>query len=234
MDFAASSAVDSPADAIPAAAAVRLRVRHLRLARGGKTVADVPDFSLAAGEALALVGPSGAGKTTALMALALMHRPDAGEIVIAGVRPWALGRPAQDRFRGAHIGLIFQSFHLVDALSVRANIALAARCAGRRAEAERLDMLLARLGLAEIAHRRADRISHGQAQRVAVARALMNRPALILADEPTSALDDRNAENLLALLKASAALEDAALLITSHDRRVLESVSRVVRLGGPA
>jgi putative ABC transport system ATP-binding protein len=209
----------------------RLNVRGLRLARGGGII-EIPDFSLEAGQALALVGPSGCGKTTALMAMSLMLRPAAGTIAVDGVEPWTFAGHARDRFRGQRIGLIFQSFHLVDALSVRSNIALAARCAGRSIELQRLELLLAQLGLAEIADRRSDRISHGQAQRVAVARALMNRPSIILADEPTSALDDHNAEALLALLKASAATEGAALLITTHDRRILDKVDRIVTLGG--
>lgn len=209
----------------------RLCATGLQLERGGQVIAQLPDFSLHAGESLALVGPSGSGKTTALMALALMHRPVAGSVIINGVEPWNLRRHARDLFRGANIGLIFQSFHLVDALTARANIALAARCAQKPVDAARMDGLLARLGLAEVADRRADRLSHGQAQRVAVARALLNKPALILADEPTSALDDHNAETLLNLLKECAVTEHAALLITSHDRRVLTSVQRTISLG---
>jgi putative ABC transport system ATP-binding protein len=178
-----------------------------------------------------MVGPSGCGKTTALMALSLMHRPAAGDIMIDGVRPWTLGASARDQFRGRNIGLVFQSFHLVDALSVRGNVVLAARCARSAIDPERLDRLLARLGLTEIAEHGVDRISHGQAQRVAVARALMNRPALILADEPTSALDNRNAEAMLALLRDCAKEENAALLVTSHDERVLGAVDRTISLG---
>ncbi|HEY4075597.1 MAG TPA: ATP-binding cassette domain-containing protein [Rhizomicrobium sp.] len=213
-------------------AITRLNVTGLRLARAGTHIADVPDFALGAGETLAVVGPSGCGKTTALMALSLMHRPAAGDITIDGTRPWTLRASARDQFRGRNIGLIFQSFHLVDALSVRANVALAAHCARSTSDPKRLDYLLTRLGLAEIAGRRVDRISHGQAQRVAVARALMNRPALILADEPTSALDNRNAEALLVLLGDCAKEENAALLVTSHDERVLGAVSRTISLGG--
>lgn len=238
MDIAAIPLADLPSggSAIfpsPSGQDPRLHVAGLRLSRGDREIA-VPDFSLAAGESMALIGPSGSGKTTALMALSLMHPPVAGSIAIDGTSPWTLGRRARDRFRGAHIGLIFQSFHLMDALSVRVNIAFAARCAGKSVDRKHLDHLLAQLRLTDVADRRADRISHGQAQRTAVARALMNRPAIILADEPTSALDDRNTDSLLSLLKTCAATEKTALLIASHDKRVLDSVDHTVRLGGAA
>jgi len=238
MDTAAVPLADVPSGASeisrsPSGLGPRLRVTGLRLSRGNRQIA-VPDFRVGAGESAALVGPSGSGKTTALMALSLMHPPVDGSVAIDGTEPWTLSRRARDRFRGAHIGLIFQSFHLVDALSVRANIALAARCVGQAADQERLNHLLAQLGLAEVADRRADRISHGQAQRTAVARALMNRPSIILADEPTSALDDRNTEILLSLLKMCAATEKVALLIASHDRRVLDAIDHTVRLDGAA
>jgi ABC-type lipoprotein export system ATPase subunit len=236
MKVTAIAPAEAPAVAqsLPTATSpARLSVHALRLARGCRAI-EIPDFALEAGKTLALVGPSGSGKTTALMALSLMHKPAEGMISIDGVEPWAFNRRARDHFRGQHIGLIFQSFHLVDALSVRSNIALAARCAGKPADPQRIDHLLTQLGLAEISDQRSDRISHGQAQRVAVARALVNRPSIILADEPTSALDDRNAETLLKLLKASAVTEQAALLITSHDRRVLDKVDLIVTLGGGA
>lgn len=203
----------------------------LVLARDGRTFARVPDFELAAGASLALVGASGSGKSTALMAIAGVRPPQQGSIKIEGSDPWSLRRRARDRFRGRRIGLVFQSFHLVDALSVRANVWLAAQCAGYpEHESDRMDRLLDRLGLSDIRHRRADRISHGQAQRVAVARALLNRPAVILADEPTSALDDANAEALIKLLTNSARLEKAALVVATHDRRVLTVVDRVAQM----
>ncbi|MEJ1968241.1 MAG: ATP-binding cassette domain-containing protein [Rhizomicrobium sp.] len=207
-----------------------LAATDIRLARNRKRFARLPDLCLAAGQSVAIVGPSGCGKTTALMALAGIRAPDGGRIAIEGTDPWALGGGARDRFRGRRIGLVFQSFHLVDALSVRANVRLAAQCAQAPPEPERLDRLLERLGLAAVAARRADRISHGQAQRTAIARALLNRPAVILADEPTSALDDANTQTLMALLVESAVLENAALVVTSHDRRVLASVDRVVEM----
>ncbi len=208
-----------------------LTTRNVVLARNGKSFARLPDLDVASGQSVAIIGPSGCGKTTALMAIAGIRAPQGGTIAIGESNPWKLGRRARDGFRGRRIGLVFQSFHLVDALSVCANVQLAAQCAGYPLhEPERLKLLLDRLGLGSIQSRRADRISHGQAQRTAIARALLNRPAVILADEPTSALDDDNTEAIMTLLKENAVAENAALILATHDRRVLTRVDTVVEM----
>jgi len=208
-----------------------LTVSNVVLARNGRQIARLPDFQVAAGQSVAIVGASGSGKTTALLALAGVRPPFAGTIDIVGTDPWKLTAHARDGFRGKRIGLVFQSFHLVDALSVGANIWLATRCAGYPVhERSRLHDLLERLGLDAVEHRRADRVSHGQAQRVAIARALLNRPAVILADEPTSALDNANTRGLMKLLTDSAVAEKTALVVATHDERVLGEVDRVVEM----
>lgn len=217
-------------DAIPAV----LTTRGLTLARGGQLVASLPDLDVAPGQSLAIVGASGSGKSTALLALAGIRAPAQGDVTIENTRLWQLPAHHRDRFRGRRIGLVFQSFHIVDAVSVAANLALAARCAGLPRDRARIAGLLERLGLGAFAERRADRISHGQAQRVAVARALVNRPAVVLADEPTSALDDTNAARLLALLRETALGEGAALIIATHDRRVIDAVDTVVTMKAAA
>jgi putative ABC transport system ATP-binding protein len=211
-----------------------LTTRGVTLARNGQVFASLPDLDLASGRSLAILGASGAGKTTALLALAGIRAPAGGEISVGGIAPWRLPPHRRDRFRGHRIGLVFQTFHIIDAVSVAANLALAARCAGSRSDRGRIASLLQRLGIAEIARRRADRISHGQAQRVAVARALVNRPAVVLADEPTSALDDGNAASLMALLKETAAAEGAGLIIATHDRRVIDAVDATVSMAAAA
>jgi putative ABC transport system ATP-binding protein len=201
------------------------------LARNGKRFARLPDIALAPGQSLAVTGPSGSGKSTALLALAGVRAPFAGTITIEGLDLWKLGRSARDGFRGRRIGLVFQSHHLVDALTVAANVRLAAQCAGHPFyQPGRLEAMLEHLGLSSIRNQRADRISQGQAQRVAVARALLNRPAIVLADEPTSALDDDNCHRLMALLAQTAAAEKAALIIATHDRRVLGAVARTIEM----
>lgn len=211
-----------------------LTTRSVILARSGCAFASLPDLDVVTGQSLAILGASGSGKTTALLALAGIRAPAGGEITIDGTSLWGLPGHRRDRYRGQRIGLVFQTFHIVDAVSVAANLALAARCAGLPNDPGRIASLLQRLGIADIAPRRADRISHGQAQRVAVARALINRPAVVLADEPTSALDDGNAASMLALLKETAAAEGAALVIATHDRRVIDAVDVTVSMAAAA
>lgn len=208
-----------------------LRAENVVLARDGKRFAKLPDLCLTRRQTVALVGPSGCGKTTALLALAGVRKPVEGRIEIDGVDVWKLRRSSRDGFRGRRIGLVFQSFHLVDALTVGQNVWLAAQCADfPLQEPNRLEKLLTQLGLAELRNRRVDHISHGQAQRVAVARALLNHPAVVLADEPTSALDDGNTAELMSLLAESARQSDAALVVATHDRRVLNAVETVVEM----
>jgi len=207
-----------------------LSVTSLHLERNGRRIARLPDFEIGAGQSVALLGPSGSGKTTALMAISGIRPPAEGEIHVRGTALWNLDRHRRDRFRGRHIGLVFQSFHLIDAVSVAANIRLAAHCAGMPVDLARMDELLERLAIADLRDCPADRISHGQAQRVAVARALINRPAVVLADEPTSALDDTATAQLVSLLKQSCREEGAGLLIASHDRRILDDVDTVIEM----
>jgi putative ABC transport system ATP-binding protein len=204
------------------------------LARGSRAIARLPDLAVAPGRSVAILGASGSGKSTALMALAGIRAPAAGEISVEQTLIWNLGAHQRDRFRGRRIGLVFQSFHLIDAVSVAANLAVAARCAGLPRVPERARALLQRLGLGELESKRADRLSHGQAQRVAVARALFNKPAVVLADEPTSALDDGNAASLLALLREATLGEGAALVIATHDRRVIDAVDATVEMKAPS
>jgi putative ABC transport system ATP-binding protein len=164
------------------------------------------------------------------MALAGIRAPASGEIVVEDTVLWGLSAAARDLFRGRRIGLVFQSFHLIDAVSVATNLALAARCAGLPPNNGRMDQLLETLQIAELRRRRADRISHGQAQRVAIARALFNKPAVVFADEPTSALDNASTARLLALLREAAAIEGAGLVIATHDRRVIDAVDETIEL----
>jgi len=207
-----------------------LATRNIMLARNGRQFAVLPDLQIGTGQSVAIVGPSGSGKTTALMALSGIRAPAEGDVTIDQTSLWKLSGSARARFRGQRIGLVFQSFHLIDAVSVAANLKLAARCAGLRPSEVRLDHLLHVLGIDDLRQRRADRISHGQAQRVAVARALFNKPAVVLADEPTSALDDAAAAGLLALLKEAAVSEGAGLVIATHDRRALGAVDQIVEM----
>jgi ABC-type lipoprotein export system ATPase subunit len=211
-------------------ASTALTTRGVVLARDGRAFAALPDLAIPRGRSVAILGASGSGKTTALMALAGIRAPASGEIVVEDTALWGLSASARDLFRGRRIGLVFQSFHLIDAVSVATNLTLAARCAGLPPDSERMDHILEALQITELRRRRADRISHGQAQRVAIARALFNKPAVVFADEPTSALDDLSTARLLALLKEAAADEGAGLVIATHDRRVIDSVDETIEL----
>jgi putative ABC transport system ATP-binding protein len=215
---------------MPVARDVALATSDVSLRRHGRIFARFPDLQLRTGEAVALTGASGSGKTTALLALAGLRAPAGGAVSIAGTDLWALPATARDRLRGRGIGMVFQSFHLIDAMTVEDNLRLASSCAGMPTDTVHLDGLLEALAIADLRGRRVDRLSQGQAQRVAVARALVNRPHLILADEPTSALDDDNATRLLALLRSSTARCGAALLVATHDRRTLGVLDRAIAL----
>ena len=184
----------------------------------------VERFVLDRGQSSAVIGPSGCGKTTFVQLLAGLLTPASGNIQVLGHNLAEFSEVARDRFRGRHIGFVFQRFHLLRALTVRQNVALAMRLAGkealRRETAQRVDAVLEDLSLSEFGDRRPDTLSQGQAQRVAIARALIHEPALLIADEPTSALDDRHAEETLALLLRAAEASRAALLIVTHDQRL--------------
>ena len=210
-----------------------IQVTDLRFAYGRRTVVDVPHCHLARGESMAVLGPSGCGKTTFLHLLAGLLRPGAG-VQILGQQLATLSGPALDRFRGRHIGLVFQRLHLLPALTVRENVLLAQRLARVPVEPGRMAALFDRLGLEGLEQHKPSMLSQGQAQRVAIARALVHGPALVMADEPTSALDDRHAEQALALLSDAAQAGGAALLVVTHDQRVRGRLNDEFEMGAPS
>jgi ABC-type lipoprotein export system ATPase subunit len=197
---------------------------------GDGQLIEFPDCTVPAGEHCLVLGPSGCGKSTLLHLLAGLLRPTRGFVELAGQRLDELSGAALDRFRGRHVGLVFQRLHLLPALSVRDNLLLAQSLAGLPADRSRVDGLLERLGLAHRAGARPDALSFGQAQRVALARAVINGPAVILADEPTSNLDDANTREVLALLMQEAGLTGASLVVATHDRRIRDTFQRRLEL----
>jgi ABC-type lipoprotein export system ATPase subunit len=132
--------------------------------------------------------------------------------------------------RGEHFGFVFQTLHLLPSLTLRQNIALTADMAETKAEEGRLDYLLQTLGLADKAHRKPEALSQGEQQRAAIARAVLLKPQIIVADEPTSALDDANAQNVMTLLEQQAKDTGAALLIATHDNRIISRFKNIIRL----
>jgi ABC-type lipoprotein export system ATPase subunit len=186
---------------------------------GTRTVLRVDAWRAAAGELWLLTGASGSGKTTLLHILAGLTVPAAGRVVVAGTDLAALAGSARDRWRGRHVGLVPQRLHLVAALDVRDNLRLARHLAGLPEDAARIAMLLAAVGVDDLADRYPRQLSQGQAQRVAIARAVVNRPALLLADEPTANLDDAHAAAALHLLRSQAIDAGATLVVATHDAR---------------
>ena len=206
----------------------------LHYAVDGKPILALPDWRVDRGEHTLLLGPSGCGKTTLLHLLAGLLTPVSGSIRIAGKALEAMEGSARDRFRGGHIGLVYQALHLTASLSVRRNLELAAFMAGRKVDADRIDCLMDALDMRARQHDRPHQLSFGQKQRVAIARALVNRPALILADEPTSALDEAQCDAVVALLKAQAKEHGATLIVATHDMRLKPHFAGVLRLEAAA
>jgi putative ABC transport system ATP-binding protein len=191
---------------------------------------DAVSLTVSPGEFVAVVGPSGSGKSTLLHLLAGLDTPTSGTVTVDGEPTETLSERARARLRLRHIGIVFQRFHLLPSLSARANVALplVERGVSRRDRRERAMALLERVGLAERASHRPGELSGGEQQRVAVARALVCDPGLVVADEPTGELDSVTGAKVLDLL--SAVGEDRAVVVASHDEQVVERADRVVQL----
>jgi ABC-type lipoprotein export system ATPase subunit len=204
--------------------------KDFRAPDGSRTrVIDVPRLTLDAGEQAALEGGSGTGKTTLLNLIAGILQADAGSVSVAGVEISALTESARDRARAESIGYIFQTFNLLQGLTALENVALG-MAFGRGADLAHARRMLARVDLADRLDHRPSQLSVGQQQRVAVARALVNRPKLVLADEPTGNLDHRLAKETIALIREVSRENGAALLLVSHDREVLAQFENVRKL----
>ena len=187
---------------------------------GADRCVDLLRYTLDSGNVGLLRGNSGSGKSTLLALIAGLLTPQRGRIQIAGTDITALKGTARDVFRGASIGFVPQRLLLSPALTVTQNLQLAPYALGLAANSKRAQELLAALNISELANKNAAQISGGQAQRVAVARALMNAPKLVLADEPTANLDDAAAAQVISLLLSIPSQFGATLLIASHDARV--------------
>ena len=192
-------------------------------APGGEahTVLDVPEFTLDAGQHVALRGASGTGKTTFLNCIAGILRPDQGDIELAGQNIAVASEGHRDQLRARHIGYIFQTFNLLEGYTCLENVLLGMSFSGQ-AKIQAAAAILKRVGLSDRMDYRPSELSVGQQQRVAVARALANRPQLVLADEPTGNLDPQNAQEALQLIREVCEENQAALLLVSHDQAVLD------------
>ena len=209
----------------------RLTVTGLRKAYPGLTVLDGVELSAAAGEVIAVRGASGTGKSTLLHLLGLLDRPDSGQIVLDSEDLTTLSEARRTRVRATRVGFVFQAFHLLSDFSLRENVLMSARTAGidPTAAAKRTDELLERVGLAG---RDGDvrTLSGGERQRVALCRALLPRPGLLLADEPTGNLDPATAETVLGEILGLAKAEGSAVVMVTHDAAVAARADRTVEL----
>lgn len=190
------------------------------------------DFALDDGAQALLHGPSGSGKTTLIYLICGLLSPQSGTVRVAGQDLSSLPQARRDDVRRANIGVVFQTLRLVSALSVRANLLLAQKLAGKSRNAADVDALLDRLGIKHRANAKPAALSQGEAQRAAIARAVIAKPALLIADEPTSALDDDNTARVVELLMETAAAQGSALLIATHDARLRSHFPRTVELAG--
>jgi putative ABC transport system ATP-binding protein len=188
------------------------------------------DLDISAGESVAVVGPSGSGKTSLLMIVAGLERASSGAVRVAGHDFTGLSEDELALIRGSNIGIVFQSFHLVPTMTALENVALPLEFAGRADAFETAAALLGEVGLAHRADHFPAQLSGGEQQRVAIARALSPRPQLILADEPTGNLDGKTGEQVVDLLFGLQRRRQATLVLATHDAKLAERCSRVVRM----
>ena len=189
------------------------------------------DLDIQKGDFVALMGPSGSGKTTLLGLLAGLDLPSRGDIALAGATLGALDEEARAQLRAREVGFVFQSFHLLPALTAEENIALPLELAGRE-DAARVREVLAQVGLTHRARHYPRQLSGGEQQRVALARAFVARPRILFADEPTGSLDQATGQQISDLLFALNATSDTTLVLVTHDLRLAQRCERIYRLDG--
>lgn len=205
---------------------------HLSYPTESGTVAVLSNASLMVppGESLAITGPSGSGKTSLLLLLSGLERPDQGEILVGRQRLGDMDSNALADWRSAHLGIIFQSFHLLPGLSALGNVSLPLEIAGQANARERALAMLEAVGLSHRLQHYPAQLSGGEQQRVAIARALVHQPSLLLGDEPTGNLDQQTGEKVLSLLFELHQQSQSTLVLVTHDERVAERCQHRVRM----
>ena len=212
--------------------AIALAGVNLSLGQGAARVHILKDIDLhiGRGEAFGLLGPSGSGKSTLLMVMAGLERADSGTVTVAGEELSALDEDALARFRGRHVGIVFQSFHLIPTMTALENVAVPLELAGAADAQERARSELAAVGLGERLGHYPAQLSGGEQQRVAIARALAPNPAILVADEPTGNLDEETGRQVIDLLFDGHARRGSTLVLVTHDGALAARCQRVARL----
>ena len=183
-------------------------------------ILDIPSFHIDAGELVALEGQSGSGKSTLLNVISGISRPDSGHVLISGLDIVKLAESQRDRLRADRVGLIFQQFNLLPGFTALENVLVAMSFGSAGADKVRAESLLESVGLADRLHHKPAALSIGQQQRVAVARALANRPRILLADEPTASIDPAHQQQVIDLLQTTCQDENVALLVVTHSPEI--------------
>lgn len=189
-----------------------------------------PDITLGKGEHLLVLGKSGIGKTTLLHLLAGILRPKAGKVIVEGQELSALSTARLDRFRGQHVGLIYQKPHFVQSLTLKENLYLVQHLARKKQDLNRVKEVLEQLDMQNQLNKSPNKLSQGQEQRASIAMAMLNKPSVILADEPTSSLDDENCEKVIQLLKDQSEEVGASLIVITHDSRLKDQFQNSITL----
>lgn len=210
---------------------IELLKKSFPLPEGGRLqVLDVPLFSMNQGEQVVLIGESGGGKTTLLHAIAGIVSIDSGSVHIDGIETTKLSEQGRDRVRAAKLGYVFQTFNLLAGFTALENVRLGMTFGQGKYDLSRAKDLLEKVGLAHRMNYRPAALSVGQQQRVAVARALANRPKLLLADEPTANIDPANQQMIIDLIRNCCKTENISLLMVTHSMQIAEQFARVERL----
>ena len=211
-----------------------LRTEHLSkiYGKGDNQVIAVNDvsFSVEQGEFVAIVGSSGSGKSTLLHLLGGVDRPTSGKVFVQGEDVYQMNSDQLAIFRRRQVGLIYQFYNLIPILNVKENITLPCELDGRKVDEERLAELIADLGLSDRVNHLPNQLSGGQQQRVSIGRALINRPAIVLADEPTGNLDSKSSDEIVELLKISNRKYDQTIIMITHNLEIAKTADRILTM----
>jgi putative ABC transport system ATP-binding protein len=202
--------------------------KDLSISYGDKTI-NFPDLDVSTGNHLLILGRSGSGKTSLLNLLGGLVTPSSGYVTINQENIALLSNNKLDKFRGLHIGFVFQTPHFIKSLDVNDNLMLSQFLVGKR-DQNHMDTLLEKVGLLNRKKEQLYKLSEGEKQRISIVRALINKPKIILADEPTSALDDHSCNIVIDLLKELSKENNAVLIIVTHDKRLKEKFEQFIDL----